>query len=47
MARQSDIIKRRIVESCPVGVYEYNAGVVEVVRPQNCIFCEECKKVED
>lgn len=47
MARQSDQTKRRIRDSCPTKVFEYKSGVFDVARPQDCIFCEECKKVED
>ena len=38
-------VKQAIVECCPRGVYQLKEASLEVVRPQECIFCEECTKV--
>lgn len=46
LSKLSDKTKRAIKESCPTNVFEYKAGVFEVARPGNCIFCEECKKID-
>lgn len=32
---------------CPTGVFDVKNDVFEVVAPEKCIFCEECKKLED
>ena len=37
--------KRAIKDSCPTHVFEVHEGVFEVVNPEKCIFCGECKKM--
>ena len=33
-----------IRDSCPTRMFEGHEGVFEVVSPEKCIFCGECKK---
>lgn len=40
----TNIQKYAIRDSCPTKVFEVHAGVFEVVNPEKCIFCGECKK---
>ncbi len=47
MATRSNELKKRIYDSCPVKVFSFEDNTLEVTNPERCIFCEECKKVED
>jgi DNA-directed RNA polymerase I and III subunit RPAC1 len=37
----------RVVESCPMRVYEIEDGVAIVARPEKCTLCRECIKEEN
>jgi DNA-directed RNA polymerase II subunit RPB3 len=34
--------KRDFVESCPVKVFNLNEETIEIVKPNKCMFCDEC-----
>jgi len=36
-----------IRDSCPTKVFEVHEGVFEVVNPEKCIYCGECKKTAE
>ena len=39
--------KYAIRDSCPTKVFEVHEGVFEVVNPEKCISCGECKKMAE
>lgn len=36
--------KMAIKESCPTRVFDVRENLFQVVHPERCIFCGECKK---
>lgn len=43
----TNVQKYAIRDSCPAKVFEVHQGVFEVVNPEKCIFCNECKKTAE
>jgi DNA-directed RNA polymerase alpha subunit len=43
----TNIQKVNIRDSCPTRVFEVHEGVFQVVNPDKCIFCGECKKMAE
>ena len=36
--------KQEFVDSCPVKVFNLNEENIEIVKPNKCMFCEECMR---
>ena len=39
--------KFAIRDSCPTRVFEVQQGIFQVVNPEKCIYCNECKKTAE